>query len=181
MKDDIVNINEIIHKAFDSISVESTKNASKIVEAWRNVLSKIKAINTVDNPNVGQNLIDHSRVVDLKNGILLIEVDHPGWISILQFHKKFILKGLQMNVADVKINSLAFRVKGSTVGISASDNQKAATEEIEKRIETEENNLKKINFSSPTETKNYKTDELAPELAQIFKDLKKSMLTNSKK
>ena len=78
MNEDIVNINELIHRTFENISVEGSRSANKIVESWRNVLSRIKSVNPEMNPNEGQNLIDHSRVVDLKNGMLLVEADHPG-------------------------------------------------------------------------------------------------------
>jgi len=181
MNEDIVNINELLHKTFNNISVEGSKSASKIVEAWKNVLSKVKSVNPQQNPNEGENLIDHSRVVDLKNGILLIEADHPGWISLLQFHKKFILKGMQMAVSGVSINSLAFRLRGSQAGIPSDPNREDIVRaNIEKRIENEENSLRKANLSLK-QAKSYETSDLAPELAEIFADLKKSMLTNSKK
>lgn len=184
MNDEIVNINEIIHKTFKNITVENSRNANKVVQSWNSVLSKIKSYNQENNPNEGQNLIDHTSIIDLKNGILLVEADHPGWISLLQFHKKFILKGMQMAVPEAEISSLAFRLRGSKAGLGSGDMKKSADEtrkEIEKRIEVEENNLKNTNIGNLSEAKNFKTSELAPELAQIFEDLKKSMLTNSKK
>ncbi|MBQ2529004.1 MAG: DUF721 domain-containing protein [Treponema sp.] len=180
MNEEIVNINELIHKTFNNISVEGSKNASRIVSAWNSVLSRIKSVNPIQNPNEGENLIDHSRVVDLKNGVLLIEADHPGWISLLQFHKKFIIKGMQMAVSDVPINSLAFRVRGSQASISSSSgSQNEVRRNIEKRIEIEEQNLSRTVFQSKPVQKSYKTDELAPELAKIFADLKNDMMEES--
>ena len=78
MTSEIMNINELIHKTFSSISVGESKKAMDIFAAWENVLSKIRATNHEANPNEGQNLIDHTRIVDLKNGVLLVEADHPG-------------------------------------------------------------------------------------------------------
>ena len=181
MNEDIVNINELIHRTFENISVEGSRSANKIVESWRNVLSRIKSVNQEMNPNEGQNLIDHSRVVDLKNGMLLVEADHPGWISLLQFHKKFILKGMQMSVPDANINSIAFKLRGNREESSGSgEREKIVRANIEKRIETEEKNLSRANIPLQNAQKSYKTDELPPELAEIFADLKNSMLTKSK-
>lgn len=180
MNGEIENINSLLHKTFNSFVVEGSKNASKIVEAWSSVLSKIKSVNQTENPNEGANLLDHSRVVDLKNGILLIEADHPGWISLLQFHKKFILKGMQMYAGDVEIKLLAFRLRGSNAEIQSSNNADVVRAKIEKRIEDEEKNLAESDFEPKNNQKTYKTEDLPPELAGIFADLKNSMLTNSK-
>ena len=181
MNEEIVNINELIHRTFENISVEGSKSANRIVESWRNVLSRIKSVNPQMNPNEGENLIDHSRVVDLKNGMLLIEADHPGWISLLQFHKKFILKGMQMSVPDANINSIVFRLRGTRDEISSPcEREKIVRANIEKRIESEEKNLNQANLSHQNVQKSYKIEELPPELAEIFADLKNTMLTKSK-
>ena len=37
---------------------------------------------------------------------------HPGWIQYLKFYQSFIIKGLKMENKDLKITSLAFRLKG---------------------------------------------------------------------
>lgn len=181
MNEEIVNINELIHRTFENISVEGSKSANRIVESWRNVLSRIKSVNPQMNPNEGENLIDHSRVVDLKNGMLLIEADHPGWISLLQFHKKFILKGMQMSVPDANINSIVFRLRGTRDEISSQgEREKIVRANIEKRIEIEEKNLNQANLPHQNVQKTYKIEELPPELAEIFADLKNTMLTKSK-
>lgn len=179
MNGEIVNINELLHKTFENISVEGSKNANKIVKSWNSVLLKIKSTNPLMNPNEGENLADHSRVIDLKNGVLLIEADHPGWISLLQFHKKFILKGMQMSAPNVEIKSLAFRLKGNQSGTeNEKDRQKIVRENIENRIKKEEKDLESTDFLPSANQKKYKTNELAPELAEIFADLKKNMMKN---
>ena len=37
-------------------------------------------------------LAAHSRLVDVQNGILLVEVDHPGWLQMLQLRKAALLE-----------------------------------------------------------------------------------------
>ena len=91
MSEEIVSFSQIISNAFDSIKIENAKNSVNIYDEWKKILSRIKTNSS--NPNEGLNMAGHSRVIDLKNGILLIEADHPGWISLIQFHKKYILNG----------------------------------------------------------------------------------------
>ncbi len=185
MTSEIMNINELIHKTFSSISVGESKKAMDIFAAWENVLSKIRATNHEANPNEGQNLIDHTRIVDLKNGVLLVEADHPGWISLLQMHKKFILKGMEMEIPGADISTLAFRLKGKRGDLYGGDENATSPDkvraEIEKRIDEEEKKLSNQSFKEKNSDEIQKTRELPPELASIFEDLHKTMLTNSEK
>ena len=99
MSEEIVSFSQIISNAFDSIKIENAKNSVNIYDEWKKILSRIKTNSS--NPNEGLNMAGHSRVIDLKNGILLIEADHPGWISLIQFHKKYILNGFRMKFPEV--------------------------------------------------------------------------------
>ncbi len=185
MTSNIENINELIHKTFSSISVGDAKRAQNIFSAWEQVLSKIKSVNQDANPNEGQNLVDHTRIIDLKNGILLVEADHPGWISLLQFHKKFILNGMRMRIPDLEISTLAFRLKGKRGELYGGNENAYSAEkvrsEIEKRIDEEEKKLADYENLDKKSDDFKKKKELPPELASIFEDLQKSMLTNSEK
>ena len=92
MSEDIVSIGRVVEKMFGNLSVEDTRKAVTITNEWKKIVSRIKPSpnSSVRNENIGNNLADHSRVVDLKTGVLLVEADHPGWISLLQFYKSFI-------------------------------------------------------------------------------------------
>ena len=86
-----------------------------------------------------------------------------------------------MSVPDANINSIAFKLRGNREESSGSgEREKIVRANIEKRIETEEKNLSRANIPLQNAQKSYKTDELPPELAEIFADLKNSMLTKSK-
>jgi len=40
----------------------------------------------------GDALAAHARLIDVQNGILLVEVDHPGWLQMLQLRKAPLLE-----------------------------------------------------------------------------------------
>ena len=106
---EIKAISSVLGGVFDGLSSPDARQAGKVFAVWRKVLLGIKSST---NPNEGANLAARSRVVDLKNGVLLVEADHPGWIELLQLRKNFILKGLSMFAPDMGVQTLAFRVAG---------------------------------------------------------------------
>lgn len=180
MSEEIVSFSQIISNAFNSIKVENAQNSVNIYDEWKKILSRIKT-NSL-NPNEGLNMAGHSRVIDLKNGILIIEADHPGWISLIQFHKKYILTGLRMKFPETEFKTLAFRLKGNKDKISSEiENNNSIYKRVEKKLEIEEEINKKSGVNVNENLRKLEKKELPPELKVLFDDLRKSMLTNIEK
>ncbi|MBA7621137.1 hypothetical protein ES703_28494 [subsurface metagenome] len=59
---------------------------------------------------VGTSLAEHSRVYDIKNKILLVEVDHPGWLQRLHFKKRAILRLVRKLYPELDIHDLKGKV-----------------------------------------------------------------------
>lgn len=181
MSEDIVSIGRVVEKMFGNLSVEDTRKAVTITNEWKKIVSRIKPSpnSSVRNENIGNNLADHSRVVDLKNGVLLVEADHPGWISLLQFYKSFILRGYKMNMPDVKIHNVVFKLSGMKGDLydTIEDRERDGKRLIEKRIEEDEK-CPEPQVSEILAEK--KKKELPDELKSIFADLENSMMEESK-
>ncbi len=182
MNEDITSIGKIIERVFTEISIEDSKNAVSIANEWKKIVSRIKPSqkSISRNENLGNNIADHSRVVDIKNGVLLVEADHPGWISLLQFYKNFILKGFKMSQCEIKINNIVFKLSGMKGELceTVDEKEKLGRKLIERQIEQDERG------PVPAESeflKKREKKELPPELKSIFEDLEKTMLTNSDK
>ena len=97
------------------VNYAQSGEANKIHNVWKNVVSNIHSYKdeNIDSDKripIGQRLASNTRVVDLKNGVLLVETDHPGWIQYLNMYKNFILKGLKMQIPELQIKTLAFRL-----------------------------------------------------------------------
>ena len=158
-----------------------TSEANEICSVWKKVVSGVHSFKHESEDSdkrmpLGERLAGNTRVIDLKNGVLLVESDHPGWIQYLRMYQKFILKGLQMNLPELKITNLAFRVAGEKVNLSEAYDQqvKKSRNEMAKKIEEEERQLKKYEKKSEN-----KGSELPPELLAKFDSIRQSMLTNS--
>lgn len=61
----------------------------------------------------GEDMVSHSSVKDLTNGILLIEADHPGWIQLLQMRKKKILKNIHKFYPELEVINIRFILKSN--------------------------------------------------------------------
>ena len=158
-----------------------TSSSDEIITVWKKVVSGVRSMkhDSEDSDKrmpLGERLASNTRVVDLKNGVLLIESDHPGWIQYLRMYQKFILNGLKMNLPNLKITNLAFRVSGEKINLSEAYEQqlKKSRNEMAKKIEAQEKELEKYNKKAKAPS-----SELPPELLAKFDSIRQSMLTNS--
>ena len=117
MKDNDIKTGSDLTSIFEAIA--SSNNSYGISNTWKKVVSKIGKKDEEDDESltIGEKLALNSHVVDLKNGILLVETTHSGWIQYLRMNQKFILKGLQWASPELNIKNLAFRVSGSKANI----------------------------------------------------------------
>jgi hypothetical protein len=58
----------------------------------------------------GENLAAHSRVADVRNGIVFVEAEHPGWIQLLQMRQDAILDAVVRTFPELGVSGIAFRL-----------------------------------------------------------------------
>ncbi len=189
-EDNLISAQEMIMTAFTNIERVEVEKNNKLLKTWRFTLESIRS-NAKNGENLGINLYSHSRVIDLKNGILLIEADHPAWIQTFRIYQKYILNGLKRGVPDVKISSLAFRLRGSNVELHSQMTEEKIRSNIEERIQKEEKVIqefdeknKNLENSQSQDGENSKNStqnkEIPQNLRQILDRLKADILTDSK-
>ena len=88
--ENIVNARNMIERVVGGIT-EKLEKTDKVVNLWNEIVKSIKS-NSISGENIGWKMAGHSKVIDLQNGILLIEADHPGWIQMLNNYKNYIVK-----------------------------------------------------------------------------------------
>lgn len=187
----IIDANEMISRVFSNIEASDLENANKITSIWKKVVRGIK--NNRDE-HYGDKIASHSDVVDFKNGQLLIETDHPGWIQAMQLYSKFIIRGMNMNTQNigVKVEALVFRLRGTTTTLfnSYEDELKKAQERMNEQTDNAEKEMnaflqksgilgQKTDKSEQNEAQNIQ-NELPPEFLAKLASLESSVLTNSK-
>jgi len=162
---EVNSVSDIIKRIFDNIDVNQMDSAVQISSVWKDILCSIQNRSS-DNygikNNLGRKLADHTKIIDLKNEILIVETDHSGWIQTLQLYNTYILRGLKKNFPKLSIKSIAYRLKGTYFSTSSSIDsiEKKTLSQEEKRV---------LEQSSPK-------SHLPDELKERFEKLKQSML-----
>ena len=160
MSSSISKADELITNIFSGIG-NSSKEASKIVLLWNEVLFSIK------NPKLdASQLVDHSKILDFKNGVLVIETDHPGRIQLFQMYKNYIQTGLNRKLPELEVKNIVFRLRKN----EKSGTAKNAEEIIRERFESD--NIDD-DFEKKYPSSNEKGD-LPDELKAIFDRMRKS-------
>jgi len=133
---------EILSAIFDEQFVKKAQTFENLFESW----IEITAENDI------ASAAEHSRIKDLTKGVLLVEIDHPGWKQIIQTKQKKLLKEYQSRFPDMEITKISL-VLGSSK--PASENKE--TQELPQKEQT------------PSENSEYIDDET---VASYFNDIK---------
>ena len=87
----------ILSTFFHNDFVKKAHRYSELFDSWEDITAKngIAAAAT------------HSRVKELQKGILLIEMDHPGWKQLIQTKQTKILNDFRNRFPEMKISSMS--------------------------------------------------------------------------
>ncbi|HUW69792.1 MAG TPA: DUF721 domain-containing protein [bacterium] len=110
-------------KASDLLGAILSPQAAAMVEGWSNFFG-------FWGKAAGPNLAAHSRPVDVRNGIVFVEAEHPGWIQLLQMNQHRILETIRIAFPELGISGIAFRLAkdGSVPGTALAGAARAGTE-----------------------------------------------------
>jgi len=61
---------------------------------------------------VGEAMASHARLIDVRNNILIVEVDHPGWLQMLRLRQDALLVAARKLVPMVSVDGIRVRVGG---------------------------------------------------------------------
>jgi hypothetical protein len=87
---------DVINCFFGGFSASDMKTANSFISSW--------------NECVGPRISSHSKVIDVDRGMIIVEVDHPGWSQQLLLDKKRIIKTLATSFPALEITNLSIRV-----------------------------------------------------------------------
>jgi len=110
-------------KASDLLGSILTPQTAAAVQGWSNFFGSWGKA-------AGPNLAAHSRPVDVRNGIVFVEAEHPGWIQLLQMNQQRILERLRSSFPELGISGIAFRLAkdGSLPGTAPATAARTGTE-----------------------------------------------------
>lgn len=98
--DSIRKAGDILKSILDSSQNEQAQEYYRFLSAWDEIL--------------GDNLAGRARAVELKGKTLIVEVDHPGWIQLLDMRKAHILHQLKERFPALEIEKIRYYVAGES-------------------------------------------------------------------
>jgi hypothetical protein len=90
------NARDLINRFINSIGARDETGVVPFVQAWPRI--------------VGQDKAAHSQVLDVKNGIVLIGVDHPAWLQRLHMDSSRIVEQIRRDFPSLNARTLAFSI-----------------------------------------------------------------------
>jgi hypothetical protein len=113
-------IGNVLALVFDKELLKKALGQSKLQSEWDEIVEET----FLSKKNRGGNCYDdavlneyrimaqkaacHSKIAYIKNNILFVEIDHQGWMQILQTVQKKIINVINEKYPDIPLNSIAF-------------------------------------------------------------------------
>jgi hypothetical protein len=113
---------DILSALFDKQFVEKAQGYSKFFDSWTDITAK----NGIASASA------HSRIKDLDRGIVLIEMDHPGWKQILQTKQSKLLNDFRIRFPELEISGISLML-----GYGGQQSESQAEDETETAIAEE--------------------------------------------
>jgi predicted nucleic acid-binding Zn ribbon protein len=57
---------------------------------------------------VGASLARHTRLVDVRNGVMIVETDHPGWLQMARMRKEGLLSSARAAAPEARLTDIRF-------------------------------------------------------------------------
>jgi len=88
---------DILSTLFDEQFMKKAQSYSKFFDSWKDITAK----------NGIAAAADHSHIKDMDRGLLLIEMDHPGWKQILQTKQSKLLNDFRIRFPEMEITGIS--------------------------------------------------------------------------
>jgi hypothetical protein len=81
------NMRDIVGRVFKNLGKNQSSSTEKIERVWNGVLKPIE--------------LQHTKIIGMRDGKILVNVDAPAWLYQMKLRKKKILESLQEELPDI--------------------------------------------------------------------------------
>src|SRR6267378_4170221 len=85
---------DLVQSVLDAWNLSDTKGYTSFLGSWAGI--------------VGIDLNEHCKPADVRRGVLLVEVDHPGWLQKFKMQERQFLKEVQNRFSQLGIRRFGF-------------------------------------------------------------------------
>ena len=93
MQNDVKKLSDLIVTYLDKVGLFEQSKVLEVYASWASI--------------VGEKQAAHSKLIDIKHQIALIEVDHPGWSQQILLNKKYILRNFQKKYPQLEVKNIS--------------------------------------------------------------------------
>ncbi len=90
----------ILSALFERLNISDNEGYIQLFSTWRTVCDEVSS----------RGLADHSAIVDVRHGTVIVAVDHPGWLQLIQMQEKRLLGKLQHRFPDMGLKAMHFHI-----------------------------------------------------------------------
>jgi hypothetical protein len=182
MEVNLTQIGELLKNIINKTVLETAQEHNRLYNNWNGIVEEAfrkkkykEYASDFDIYKIERELInakkaaDHSGIKSIKNETLYVEVDHPGWIQILQTKQHNILRIVQRRFPELKINAIAFVLKEARNDIAESQPELQTEEALKPSTETPQTNDTTTDDFIETELANIHDEEFKQILREFGK------------
>jgi len=92
---------ELVQRFLDTLNISDTKGYSSFFLAWNSI--------------VGLEFCGHCKPADVRKGILVVEVDHPGWQQKFRMNEKHFLKEVKTQFPQLGIKRFSYIYRDNAI------------------------------------------------------------------
>jgi hypothetical protein len=177
----IKQVSQLLGTYFDKKTLAAAKDYVGFLDSWPMI--------------AGQRLSDHSRPVDIRHGMLIIETDHSGWIQLIRLEQERILREISRRFPELEVTAMSIRIgneekrfpgEESIAGNETRHGLDAAPTEDISPVETtsSQNSVPEWAEMDDTEEgagkRRTRFSEIPPELKDMFDRIKKNITSSQK-
>jgi predicted nucleic acid-binding Zn ribbon protein len=91
------SLNKLVPGVMKRLGLEQRLQQSQVFYLWREI--------------VGADIAKHAQPISLRNGVLILVVDHPIWLQELsRYHKSLLIQKIKERVGKNAVRNLVFRI-----------------------------------------------------------------------
>lgn len=164
MRNEVKKLSDLIIEYSDKLRLFKQINVPDIYSSWAAI--------------VGEKQASHSRLIDIKHQIAIIETDHSGWSQQILLNKRYIIRNFQKKYPQLEVKNISVIVSSyyhiDPCYLQKSNSDSLRQQEAEKEINQEIVQREKIIESADNIKK-----ELPAEVQEAFERLKLSIVNRN--
>jgi len=108
---------DAVNRFFDNLNIRDDKNYAGFYGSWKNL--------------IGLELSSHTKPLDIKNHILYVAADHPGWMQRLMMNQAVILRKIRKEFPLLDIETMVFQQVSSFNSLEAARQENKEAQKID--------------------------------------------------